>query len=178
MSGLISWARTAVIAGALAVAGAAAHAAGVSYTYVGSWQVDAGPNWSSLPPAYTGQEAAALLFGGAPSDYAISTAGTDPNTVNNLAWYSILGVAGGSALADTYFSKTSGGLYYDGGGFSSGDLTNPASSYVQDNATGATYTNYAFAVTLAAVPGPAGLSLMLGGLGALAVVVRRRRRSA
>jgi len=35
------------------------------------------------PPVYSGQEAAALLFGGAPSDYVISTL---PQSVDATTW--------------------------------------------------------------------------------------------
>jgi hypothetical protein len=48
-----------------------------------------GPFWTSSPPegplAYTGKEAAALLFGGSASDYVISTAGTDVGSINHSA---------------------------------------------------------------------------------------------
>src|SRR5262245_16768229 len=37
--------------------------------FVGSWEVDQGPFWIPAPPTYSGQEAAAHLFGGAPGDY-------------------------------------------------------------------------------------------------------------
>lgn len=61
-----------------------AHAA--SYKYVGSWLVQDGPGWTTNPPVYTGQEAAALLFGGNPEDYAISTVSADPADINYLAY--------------------------------------------------------------------------------------------
>src|SRR4051794_37159356 len=63
--------------------------------FVGQWQVDQGPNWMTNPPVYSGQEAAALLFGGLPADYTISTLGLNPNVVDSQAWYSIWGVGGG-----------------------------------------------------------------------------------
>jgi hypothetical protein len=34
------------------------------YTYVGSWIVGEGPVWYSNPQVYSGQSAAAFLFGG------------------------------------------------------------------------------------------------------------------
>jgi hypothetical protein len=60
---------------------------GVTYTYVGSFDGLSGPNWSTNPPCYTGREAAALLFGGVPGDYAISinSNSTDPNTITFTA---------------------------------------------------------------------------------------------
>lgn len=58
-------------------------------TYVGSFVVEDGPDWQTNPPVYTGQEAAALLFGGSASDYAISTDSntSDAGTITNTAWY-------------------------------------------------------------------------------------------
>lgn len=117
-------------------------------TFAGQWQVDQGPDWFSSPPdgplAYTGQEAAALLFGGNAADYQISTVGVDPALVNNLAWYSIIGVGSGTALAQDYSSKYLGSFYGPTSGFVPGDVNNAASAYVDDNATGAAFTNYAF----------------------------------
>jgi hypothetical protein len=36
--------------------------ASAQYTYVGNFAVADGPLWTTNPPTYTGQEAAALLF--------------------------------------------------------------------------------------------------------------------
>lgn len=134
--------------------------------FAGQWQVDQGPDWFSSPPdgplAYTGQEAAALLFGGNAADYQISTLGTDPALVNNQAWYSIIGVGGGTALAQDYSSKYLGSFYGPTSGFTLNDPTNAASAYVDDNATGAAFTNYAFTGTGAA-PG----TLVKAGSGTL-----------
>src|SRR5690606_2424224 len=56
--------------------------------YVGSYRVSDGPIWGANPPVYTAQEAAALIFGGNASDYAISVDPntTDPNTITNTGW--------------------------------------------------------------------------------------------
>lgn len=134
--------------------------------FAGQWQVDDGPDWFSAPPdgplAYTGQEAAALLFGGNAADYQISTAGTDPALVNNQAWYSIIGVAGGTALAQDYSSKYLGSFYGPTSGFIFDDPTNAASAYVDDNASGAAFTNFAFTAS-GAMPG----TLVKAGSGTL-----------
>jgi subtilisin-like proprotein convertase family protein len=50
---------------------------------IGWFRVGDGPAWSTAPPCYSAQEAAALLFGGALSQYAVST---DPNHMNLMAW--------------------------------------------------------------------------------------------
>jgi hypothetical protein len=67
-----------------------------AYVYVGSWDFATlgGGNydstnpywWESNPTVYSGVEAAAFLFGGSPSDYAISTIDDNPANINNLAY--------------------------------------------------------------------------------------------
>lgn len=140
----------------------AAPANALTFTYVGSWQVgDPGaPLWNDSafspdgPPAYTGQEAAALLFGGIASDYAISTISNDPSLINNSSWYSVWGGGPPSApFAENYSNKYLGQFY---GPQSGGSGT--ASAYVKDWCGpeimfGNCGINYAFRST-AAVPGP------------------------
>ncbi len=59
----------------------------ISYEFVGSYRTSDGPIWTSNPPTYTGQEAAALLYGGSSSDYAISiNSSQDPSTITHTAW--------------------------------------------------------------------------------------------
>lgn len=142
--------------------------ANAALMYVGQWEVDDGPSWGSHPLANTGQAVAALLFGGAAADYSISTLGVDALTVDNMAWYSILGLDGGYKFAQNYIASGSTqapSYYYSGGAFNSGDVSEAASAYVNDNAIGPRYTNYAFIST---VPIPATLGLLgigLAGLG-------------
>jgi len=75
--------------------------------YIGSFKVQDGPAWGTTPPVYTGLEAAALVFGGAPSDYAISVDSntTDPGTITHTAYYSTYGgpcaIFGETASIDT-----------------------------------------------------------------------------
>ena len=52
-------------------------------TLIGWFRVGDGPAWGTAPPCYSAREAAALLFGGALSQYAVST---DPNSMNFVAW--------------------------------------------------------------------------------------------
>jgi hypothetical protein len=146
----------------------AASQAHAGLIFVGQWEVDDGPSWNSGPLANTGQEVAALLFGGMASDYSISTLGADALTIDNMAWYSVLGLDGGHKFAQNYVTLGSTqlpGYYYSGGAFNSGDYNEAASAYVNDNAIGSRYTNYAFVST---VPTPATLALFgigLAGLG-------------
>jgi hypothetical protein len=55
-------------------------------TFAGSWHVGDGPNWPTAPQVYSALDAAALLFGGSATDYAISTISSDSNTINHLAF--------------------------------------------------------------------------------------------
>jgi hypothetical protein len=77
---------------------------GVTYTYVGYFDGLSGPDWWTNPPCYTGQEAAALLFGGDPEDYAISTNPntTDPGTITFTAWMVAIRVAGWAEHPQNY----------------------------------------------------------------------------
>lgn len=160
--------KIALFASALTLGAAQADAA----IYVGSWQVDQGPSWGGVPLAYSGIEAAALLFGGSPSDYFISTVSNDPNTIDFLTWVSTWG----GACSSTYpcgtqvsqsYEVSSGGYYANYG---------DTSAYVQDWAVGAQYTNYAFLIDpVQGVPEPATWAMMLLGFGAIGFSMRRRK---
>ncbi len=156
----------------------AAYAVTYTLTYMGSWRVDSGKNWSKHPLAYTGQEAAALLFGGVPSDYLISTNGHDPSNIDYRAWYSVIGVSLGHKLRQNYDVSVSGGRYYDGAPYDNTLNGNAASAYVQDNAIGAQYTNYAFRLEpIVLLSLPESFPTMIGAFGVLFVSLRLRVRA-
>lgn len=170
--------KRALLLTAAALGAIASLPAQAATVFVGSWQVDEGPTWSSSPPngplAYTAQEAAALLFGGSPTDYAISTIDNLVENINHLGWYSVLGSAGGVERAEDYSRKYLGQFYGPTVGFPVNDPNAPASAYVWDNAQGDRYTNYAFRLDNA-VPEPATWAMMLIGFGAVGAAMRRRK---
>jgi hypothetical protein len=153
----------------LVMGGALQASAGV--IFVGSWEVDDGPFWETNPATYTGQEAAAFLFGGSPTDYVISTIDATVANIDNMAWHSIWGVPDGTKFAQDFKIDWGAPGYNDPTG-----INNSASSaFVQDNAIGADFTNYAFRVDrVNAVPEPSAFAIFaISSLGAC--LVRRRR---
>jgi hypothetical protein len=154
----------------------ASFAAHASPVFVGQWHVGDGPNWPTNHTAYSGQEAAALLFGGTASDYVISTADNVVGDINHMAWMDVLG----------------GPIIQQAENFSNGTdyLVYPTySAYVHDHSCfnrysdlnavcdgSDTYVNFAFRVTdnQNNVPEPASIALL--GLGAFGVLAARRRK--
>lgn len=156
------------------VASSIATAADAALVFIGSWRVDQGPSWIGTPPAYTGQQTAAFLFGGMASDYSISTIGNDPGSIDNLAWVSVVGAFSFPDCAEFPCGRkvsesavtSSGGLYLNVG---------DESAFVDDWAVGPNFTNYAFRN---AIPEPASWAMLIAGLGLTGAVMRRRRRLA
>lgn len=161
-----------------------------TYQYVGAWNVADGPLWSARNAAgdfttgiYTGQEAAALIFGGSASDYAISTVSDMVSDINFSAWMDgwgdpdTYGPNGAPAPQDFKFDVNGDGLYAEPSG-----IGNSYSAYVNDHASDfLNVSNYAFRImdtdTVAPVPLPAGLPLMVFGVGGL-FALRRSRKAA
>ena len=152
--------------------------------YVGSYWVGGGAYCQTNPPVYTGQEAAALHFGGKPSDYWISI---DPNVVTHTAWE--------DGDGDTSHLKTpwEGGIslgpvaedysFDFGEGYAKPWFGHEFSAYVGDNEWKNTTAdsrdasiNYVFRVD--AVPEPATWALMLAGFGLVGATMRRQRLAA
>jgi hypothetical protein len=151
-----------------------------TYTYTGSWIVGEGPVWTSNPQVYSGQSAAALLFGGNASDYVISTV---DNTVANINFLAFLDGWGdtqylNSPAAMDYSLSSIGGGYNEYPAFSAYVLDHTCMNRYSDiNAAcsdGTQYVNYAFKVSNSDVPEPTTLALF--GLAFASLAVARRRK--
>ncbi len=148
-----------------------------SYIYAGSWSVGDGPEWPTNPRVYTGQEAAALLFGGAAADYAISTIDNNIANINFRAhvdgWGNIQYLYGASSAAQN-FSLDTGGSGYD----SAPGVGSAYSAYVRDhsNAGDPSTRNYAFRIVNAGVPEPAAWAMMIAGFGLVGGAMRKRTK--
>ncbi|MCM8622767.1 MAG: PEP-CTERM sorting domain-containing protein [Candidatus Accumulibacter sp.] len=138
-----------------------------TYTYVGFWDVFSGQAWDDIPPppTYTGQQAAAAIFNGSPSDYVISTIDNDKDHINNMAWVDTYGI-GLQQVAESH-SVDSGGSGYD----TNGDT----SAWVQDNGGLTAHINYAFRIDNNNNRVPEPVSLALVGLGFFGIGAARRR---
>lgn len=86
--------------------------AGAMYVYQGSFNVQDGPYWEDNPPVYSALEAAALIFGGSVSDYAISVnSSQDSSTITHSAYYAGWGDYGNPIFAEDFKLDLGGNGY-------------------------------------------------------------------
>ncbi len=151
-------------------------------TYVGEFNVMPediyGTNiafyWENNPAVYSAREAAALLFGGVYSDYAISTVSSlDPTTITHSARY-----AGWSNATATVFNEDFkldlGGTGYNS--FQGDQYLSAYSAYVGDGVSAINYVWRGADVAAPPVPEPSTYMMMMIGLG-LFGMARFRRKS-
>ena len=178
--------RSALAAAALAAPMAMSTASAAPLTYVDSFNVFDGPSADSAPLAMSARQVAAMLFGGAYTDYAISISSSrDWTTVTHTAW-----VDGffdpqflSTAAPEDFFAGDGDGLYTDFGNYT---------AYVCDHAAcqsagfdvnagqeGLNYTNYVWRVN-GAVPlaEPAWLGIVMAGLAGVWLSRRKIGRAA
>ncbi|MEO7716913.1 MAG: PEP-CTERM sorting domain-containing protein [Capsulimonas sp.] len=169
----------------IAVTLLAAPSAHAAYVFVGSWDLgtvgggyDNPGNpyiWSNNSQVFTGQEAAAALFGGNASDYAISTVDADAAHINHLTFVDGWGDTQYlyNPASETFSVDMGAPGYSDPGGVGSS-----YSALVTDHAPfegSGSFVNYAFR-NVSAVPEPStNAVMMLGGLTVLGMVFLRRR---
>jgi len=134
---------------------------------IGSYAVYDGPAWwVDNPPVYSGREAASLVFGGLPTDYAISIdPSTDPLTITNTAWYDGWGEHAGMIFDHDYKLDTGNPGYDDPQG-----LETARSAYVRDGLIDTVkFRNYVWQLEPGdgAVPEPASIAVwsLLGMVG-------------
>jgi hypothetical protein len=172
----------------MAALGATSGAMASTYAYVGSFNVFDGAFVGDVPDVLSARQAAAYLFGGVYSDYAISVSSSlDPLTISHSAWLD--GYFDPQYLetpADEDFVGTlSSGKYDDYGAYSAlvcdhaycqgwGDAANAGLEYPS---YGYSYTNYVWRIsgTSSQVPEPSSLAVVLAGLGVLGGAQARRR---
>lgn len=144
--------------------------AGATPVYVGYFRVSDGPDWHEDPPVYSAREAAALVFGGHYTDYAIST---HYAKINNQAWadgwgdtqYLFDSVHEDFKLGETYMGNPGEGSAY--------------SAFVNDHHRLATKRyNFVWRIAEANPVVPEPTTLLMVGIGSMGALHLRRRRGA
>jgi hypothetical protein len=158
-----------VLAAILAVSSLGAEAVPI---YVGSYQVNDGPYWTTNPEVYSATEAAAFIFGGVASDYFISTLNSlDYTTITHTAWYDGWGEHSGMEFDENYSLDLDGDGYASPGGYGTA-----RSAFVRDGLSDK-FVNYVWTSdAVANVPEPSGIALL--GLGLAGLGFSRKKKTA
>lgn len=167
MKMLLATAATAVV-----LCFAATSASAVTYTYVGKWRPMDGPHWTTNPLAYSGVGAAAMLFGGSASQYAISTIDENPMNIDFRAHYDMIGI-GSFVFAHDYFRGTEGTTFYQ-----DVYIFDPALDTVSAFVDDFDNSNYNYAFKADVVPEPESWAMLIAGFGLVGATLRRRRAAA
>ncbi len=156
-------------------------ASAITYSYVGSWDVGDGDLWTTNPGVFSGQEAAAFIFGGVASDYAISTVSDLVADINFKAWLdgwgdsATYGPDGGVGAAQDFKLDSGAPGYNDpyGGPSYSAYVADHFYDYNKEVGTGEAI-NYAFRIDRHGVP-DSGSTALLAAIGFVALAAARRR---
>lgn len=164
--------KTVLAAAAATLALSAGAANAVTYAFVGSWFVGEGPPaFPTAPATLSAVEAAALLFGGVASDYAISTVDDSVANIDFLAHVDKFG-------SPTFITTTVAQDFKVDTGAAGYNAIGDTSAYVLDHASPTTGFGRNYAFRVAGIPEPATWAMMLVGFGASGAMLRRRRRTA